>query len=410
MLSVKTVAIKTLVVSKYDIIKKMNLSTKNINLGIKDIDPVFGSVVPPIFPTSTYIFKNAKQGAQRFSGKEKGMIYSRFTNPTVDILAKRIASLEGAETAIITASGMSAITLVLLHFLNKGDHILAHKVVYGGTYEFISRILPRYGIEIDFIDFKNEKEITSKIKPNTKILYFESPTNPLLEIIDIEKIVKIGKNKKILTVFDNTFAPPPIQNPIKLGIDIVIHSLTKYIGGHSDLIGGAIIGRKKLIDDLFNKSFIFFGPTMSPFSAYLALRGLSTLEIRLKQQSKNALTIAQFLEKHPKIEKVFYPGLPSHSDYKIAKKQMTDFGGVLSFIVKGGYKNGEKLVNKVKIIHLAVSLGAVESLIEHPASMTHSELTPEERKKAGIEEGLIRLSVGLEDIDDLISDLKQALS
>ncbi|GAB4218706.1 MAG: methionine gamma-lyase [Candidatus Microgenomates bacterium] len=387
----------------------MKLASKNIHLGIKELDPVFGSVIPPIFPTSTYIFKNAKQGADRFSGKEKGMIYSRFTNPTVDLLAKRLAALEEAEMALITSSGMAAISLTLFHLLKKDDHILAHKVVYGGTFEFISRILPRYGIEVDFVDFKNKKEILSKIKNNTKILYFESPTNPLLEIIDIEKIVKIAKTKKLITIFDNTFAPPPLQYPIKLGIDIVIHSLTKYIGGHSDLIGGAIVGKKTFLEPLFLKSYIFFGPTMSPFSAYLALRGLSTLEVRIKKQSENALKIAKFLQNHPKIEKVFYPGISSHPDYNLAKKQMFDFGGVLSFIVKGGYKKAEKLVNNVKLINLAVSLGAVESLIEHPASMTHSELTPEERKKAGIDEGLIRLSVGLEDVDDLINDLKQSL-
>ncbi len=237
----------------------MKPSSKNIHLGLKEADSVFGSVVPPIYLTSTYIFKNAKQGADRFSGKEKGMIYSRFTNPTVNLLAKRIAALEEAEMGIITASGMAAISLVLLHILKKGDHILSHKVVYGGTFEFISRILPRYGIEVDFADFKNEKEVVSKIKKNTKILYFESPTNPLLEVIDIEKIVKIAKKKSVLTVFDNTFAPPPLQYPIKLGVDIVIHSLTKYIGGHSDLIGGAIVGRKEIVEPLFFKATYFLG-------------------------------------------------------------------------------------------------------------------------------------------------------
>jgi len=387
----------------------MKLSTKNIHLGLEEIDPVFGSVTPPIFTTSNYRFKNAAQGAARFSGKEKGMIYSRFTNPTVDLLAKRLSALEEGEEAIVTASGMAAISLVLLHFLKKGDHILAHKVIYGGTFEFISRILPRFGIEVSFCDFSHEKEIENSIQKNTKILYFESPTNPLLEVLDIKKIASFSKKKGLITVFDNTFAPPPLQYPLKLGVDIVVHSLTKYIGGHSDLIGGAIIGGKKHLEPLFQKSFIFFGPTLSPFSSYLALRGLTTLEVRVKKQSENALKIASFLEKHPKIEKVYYPGLKSHPNYHLAKKQMTAFGGVLSFVVKGGYKKAESLVNRVKIINLAVSLGAVESLIEHPASMTHSELTPNERKKAGIEEGLVRLSVGLEEVEDLIYDLERGL-
>ena len=387
----------------------MRLTTKNIHLGVEEIDPVFDSVTPPIFLTSTYRFKNAAQGANRFLGKEKGMIYSRFTNPTVDLLAKRLAALEEAEMAIVTSSGMAAISLVLLHFLKKGDHILAHKVIYGGTFEFISRILPRFGIEVSFCDFSDEKEFEKSIKKNTKIIYFESPTNPLLEVLDIKKICDFAKKNNILTVFDNTFAPPPLQYPIRLGVDIVIHSLTKYIGGHSDLIGGAIVGSKKYLEPLFQKSFIFFGPTLSPFSAYLALRGLTTLEVRIKKQSENALKIASFLEKHPKIEKIYYPGLKSHKSYQLAKKQMTDFGGVLSFVVKGGYKKAESLVNNVKIINLAVSLGAVESLIEHPASMTHSELTPNERKKAGIEEGLVRLSVGLEAVEDLIDDLERGL-
>jgi len=387
----------------------MKLSTKNIHLGLEEIDPVFGSVTPPIFTTSTYRFKNAAQGAARFLGKEKGMIYSRFTNPTVDLLAKRLAALEEGEEAIVVASGMAAISLVLLNFLKKGDHILAHKVIYGGTFEFISRILPRFGIEVSFCDFSYEKEIENFIQKNTKILYFESPTNPLLEVLDIKKIASFSKKKGLMTVFDNTFAPPPLQYPLKLGVDIIVHSLTKYIGGHSDLIGGAIIGGKKHLEPLFQKSFIFFGPTLSSFSSYLALRGLTTLEVRVKKQSENALKIASFLEKHPKIEKVYYPGLKSHPNYHLAKKQMTAFGGVLSFVVKGGYKKAESLVNRVKIINLAVSLGAVESLIEHPASMTHSELTPNERKKAGIEEGLVRLSVGLEEVEDLIEDLEKAL-
>lgn len=391
----------------------MKISTKNIHIGVKEADPNFGSVVPPIYSTSTYVFPSAEEGALRFLGKSKGMIYSRFTNPTVLSLEKRIASLEEGEMAIAVSSGMAAISLTLLHFLNQGDSLITHKVLYGGTFEFLSKILPRFGIKVYFVDFNNISEIENFIDKTTKILYFESPTNPILEIIDIKAITNLAKKYNLLTVFDNTFAPPPIQFPLKMGVDIVIHSLTKYLSGHSDMIGGVIVGPKKLLRSIYFKSYIFFGPTLSPFSAYLALRGMTTLTVRLKKQSSSALKIARFLEKNLKIKKVYYPGLPSHPQYKLAIKQMNNdigFGGVLSFELKGGYEEGKKLVNSVKLINLAVSLGAVESLIEHPASMTHSELTKKEREKAGINDSLIRISVGLEDVDDLIDDLNQALN
>jgi methionine-gamma-lyase len=387
----------------------MKKSTTNIHLGLHEVDPQFGSVVPPIYSTSTYIFPNAKEGAKRFLGQSKGMIYSRFTNPTVSLLEKRLAKLEDGEIAIAVSSGMAAIFTTLFGLLQPGDEIVAHRVLYGGTMELLSRTLPRYQIKTVFVDFKQPNQIEKAISKKTKILYFETPTNPLLEIIDIVAVSSIAKKHRIISIIDNTFAPPPLQSPIKLGVDLVIHSLTKYLNGHSDVIGGAVIGSKKLLDPIFQKIFIFLGPTMSPFSAYLILRGLTTLEVRLKKQCDNTMAIAQFLEKHPKVKKVYYPGLSSHPQHQTAKKQMTGYGGVLSFEVKGGLKAGEKLVNSVKIIHLAVSLGAVESLIEHPASMTHSEMSQEEKEKGGITDGLIRLSVGLEDKEDLINDIKQAL-
>ena len=388
----------------------MKSSSKNIHIGIHNADPAFGSVVTPIYPSSTYQFPNAHEGALRFAGKKKGMIYSRFTNPTVSALEERLAALEGAELALATSSGMSAITLTLLHFLKTGDSIIAHNVIYGGTYEFLAHILPRYGIKVHLINLSDTARLEEYIDDTTKMIYFETPTNPLLEILDISKIVSVAKKHKILTVIDNTFAPPPMQYPYKMGIDIVIHSLTKYIGGHSDLIGGAIIGSFEKIEPIYLKSYIFFGPTMSPFTAYLVLRGLTTLEVRLNRQAASVQKVAEFLEKHSKVDKVHYPGLSSHPQYELAKKQMNGSGSVLSFEVKGGYEAGEKLVNSVKMITLAVSLGAVECLIEHPASMTHSELTPEERNKSGISESLIRLSIGLEDVDDIIEDLTQAFA
>ncbi len=390
--------------------RRLRFASQNIHIGTHKADPHFGSVVPPIYPSSTYQFPTAKEGALRFSGKKKGLIYSRFTNPTVYALEKKLAALENGERALATASGMSAIVLTLLHFLKAGDSIIAHRVIYGGSYEFIAHILPRYGITVHLIDMKDEKEILSKIDSTTKILYFETPTNPLLEVISIKSIVAIAKKHNLISVIDNTFAPPPFQYPLDLGVDIVIHSLTKYIGGHSDIIGGAIIGKLKHMDPLFGSSYIFFGPTMSPFTAYLVIRGLSTLEIRLRAQEQNAIKVAQFLEKHPMVTRVHYPGLASHPQRDIIESQMHGYGSVLSFEIKGGYTSGETLVNHVELITLAVSLGCVESLIQHPASMTHSELTPAERKDAGIGEGLIRLSVGLEDPEDIIEDLKQAFS
>ncbi|QQS44690.1 aminotransferase class I/II-fold pyridoxal phosphate-dependent enzyme [Candidatus Roizmanbacteria bacterium] len=386
----------------------LKFSSQNIHIGVHKADPHFGSVVPPIYPSSTYQFPTAKEGALRFSGKKKGLIYSRFTNPTVYALEKRLAALEHAERALATSSGMAAISLTLLHFLKAGDSIIAHKVLYGGTYEFIAHILPRYGINVHMVDANNEDEILSKIDKTTKVIYFETPTNPLLEVVDIDKIVRIAKKHNLISIIDNTFAPPPFQYPHDMGVDIVIHSLTKYIGGHSDVIAGAILGKLKHMDPLFASSYIFYGPTMSPFTAYLIMRGISTLEIRLRKQEQNAFKVAEYLESHPLVEKVYYPGLKSHPQYELAKKQMNGFGSVMSFEIKGGYKAGEKLVNSVQMILLAVSLGAVESLIEHPASMTHSELSPEERKASGIGEGLIRISVGIEDPADIIADLDQA--
>ena len=261
---------------------RMKSSTKNIHVGVHNSDPVFGSVVPPIYLTSTYQFPSAKEGALRFAGKSKGMVYSRFTNPTVAALQDRLAALEGGEMALATASGMSAITLTFLHFLKTGDSIVAHPVLYGGTCEFLFHMAKRYGIDVRSVDFQDPKKVEAAIDKTTKLVYFESPTNPLMEVIDIEKITAIARKHKVITVFDNTFAPPPLQFPIKMGVDIVIHSLTKYIGGHSDLIGGAIIGSKKLLEPLFAHSYIFFGPTMSPLTAYLALRGLTPLEVAIK--------------------------------------------------------------------------------------------------------------------------------
>lgn len=387
----------------------MRLPTKMVHTGVQEADPHFGSVVPPIYTSSTFTFTDAAEGARRFAGKEYGMIYSRFTNPTVDALNKRLADLEGADMAISTASGMAAITTVMLHHLKEGDTLLAHNVLYGGAVELIARILPRYGITTKLIDFTKPGEIEKNIDPTVKLLYFETPTNPMLEIVDIKAVTYIAKKNKIVSVMDNTFAPPPLQYPIELGVDIVIHSLTKYLGGHADVIGGAIIGKKDLITDIMMKTFIFLGPALSPFTAYLVLRGMTTLSVRVAAISNSGLQVARYLEQHKAVTHVYYPGLSSHPQYTLAAQQMSGFGGVISFEVEGGYTQAEKIANTIELFSLAVSLGGVESLIEHPASMTHSELTESELKAAGIRPGLLRIAVGLEDTQDLIDALKNAL-
>ncbi len=388
----------------------MNPSTKAIHAGLRAADPSFGSVAPPIYPSSTFVFPNAAEGALRFAGKSRGMVYSRFTNPTVDALQTRLAAIEGAEAAVATGSGMAAISLLFFHMLRQGDTIVAHRVLYGGTVELVSRILPKYGIKTKLVDFTDLKSLERAVDRSVKLIYFETPTNPMLEIIDIAAVARLAKKKNVLTAIDNTFAPPPLQYPLNLGIDLVLHSLTKYLGGHSDVIGGAIMGKEDLIREMSLKSYPFFGPTLSPFSAYLVLRGITTLGVRLSKICDSAMKIAGILAEHEKIEKVYYPGLASHKGYMIAKSQMCGYGGVISFELKGGYKAAAKLVDGIKLFSLAVSLGGVESLIEHPASMTHSELSEEEMRESGIRPGLVRISVGLEDINDLISALKDGLS
>jgi methionine-gamma-lyase len=305
---------------------------------------------------------------------------------------------------------MSAITLTLLHILQKGDHILAHPVLYGGTFDFINRCLPRFGIQVTLTDLTNPDEVKKHIKPNTKLVYFETPTNPTMEVLDVKTIVEIAKKNNSLTMVDATFAPRPMQDNAGMGVDIICHSLTKYMGGHSDLIAGAVLGSKEFIKDVRKNSMTVYGPTLSPFAAYLVMRGITTLDLRIQQINKNAAIIAEYLHNHPKIERVYYPSIPTHPQYELAKIQMPGgYGAVMSFEVKGGYESAKNLADSIKIFSLAVSLGGVESLIQHPASMTHSKLTEEERKKTGIKSALIRISVGIEDVTDLQQALEEAL-
>lgn len=373
----------------------------------------YNSLVPPIYTSASYRFNSAEEGGASFRGETNCFIYTRLGNPTTNLLEKRIASLEEGEAAIAFASGMGAISSVLYTLLSSGDHVIADKTIYGCTFALLNHGLTRLGIEVSFIDFNEKNALKTALKSNTKAIFFETPANPTLKIIDIEKVVTVVKtyNPDIQIICDNTFATPYHQQPLHLGVDIIVHSGTKYLNGHGDAISGFVIGSKAFIDNCRMVGLKdMTGAVLGPMEAYLIIRGLKTLALRMERHSQNAMEIAKFLDAHPKVERVYYPGLPSNEGYEIAKKQMKNgFGGIIAFVLKGGMDQGIKFINSVKLINVAVSLGECESLIEHPASMTHSPYSPEERLASGIEDGLIRMSVGIEDVDDLLADLAQAL-
>jgi methionine-gamma-lyase len=386
---------------------KHGFSTKVVHAG-QEPDPSTGAVAVPIYETSTFAFRDAEQGARRFTGAEEGYIYTRLGNPTTRALERSLAELEEGEDARVFASGMAAINAAVLSLVNKGDHVVTTDSLYGGTAKLFFDVLPKFGVQFAVVDLSEPRNVEGAIRENTKIIYVETPSNPTMKLANIKAISKIAKEHGIITLVDNTFMSPYFQQPLKLGADVSLHSLTKYLSGHSDVIGGAIITSKAiiaLVDSILKNT----GATLGPFEAWLTLRGIKTLVVRLDRHNENALKIANFLETHPKVEKVHYPGLQSHPQHELAKKQMTGFGGVLSFELKGGLEAGRKLMNSVRLCTLAVSLGAVETLIEHPASMTHVVVPKEERLKTGITDSLVRLAVGIEDADDIISDLDQAL-
>lgn len=380
--------------------KNFNFDTKVIHVG-GEPDPVTGSIMPPIHQTSTYV--------QKSPGKHQGYEYTRSHNPTRTRLEECLASLENSKYCLTTSSGMAAITLIL-QAMPQGKRIFCGDDVYGGTNRLLNHVF-KDRFDIDFVDTTNLKELKVSIdKKKPHLLWLETPTNPLLKISDIKKISEICKKNKTLLVVDNTFMSPYFQRPLDLGADIVVHSMTKYLNGHSDVIGGTImLNNKKIYDQIwFLQNSI--GPSMSPFDSWLALRGLKTLALRMRAHEQNAKKVALFLEKHPRIEKVIYPGLKSHPEHKLAKKQMNGFGGMISFYIKGSLKDSNKFLKKLKLFKLAESLGGVESLVNHPAIMTHASVPLEMRKRLGISDTLIRLSVGVEDCNDLVEDLKNSLS
>lgn len=372
----------------------------------------FGALSTPIYQTSTFIFDNVEQGGARFAGKEDGYIYSRLGNPTVSVAEKKMALLEGGEACVATGSGMGAIASTLWTLIKAGDHILADKVLYGCTFALLSHGLTKFNVEVDFIDMSDLDLVKKSIKDNTKVIYLETPANPNLKICDIKAISQIAHNNKdIQVIVDNTFATPYCQRPLELGADIVIHSATKYLNGHGDVIAGFAIGKENVISQvrLFGIKDMT-GSVLSPHDASLIIRGLKTLEIRMQKHCENAQKVAYFLNNHEKVEKVYYPGLSSHQGFDIAKEQMSNFGGIISFELKAGFEGGKKLLNSLELCSLAVSLGDTETLIQHPASMTHSAYTKEELENAGLSVGLVRLSVGLENVDDIILDLENGLN
>jgi methionine-gamma-lyase len=372
-------------------------------------DPAYGAVAAPIYQTTTFAFESAEQGARRFAGEEDGYIYTRYGNPTTKVFEDKIAALEGAEAAQGAASGMAAVTAALLTLLKGGDHLVATDSIYAAVHVLLSETLPPLGIECSFVDGTHAERIAEAVRPNTRVIYFETPGNPALKLVDIAAVVAIARDAGVTTVADNTFATPINQRPMELGVDIVIHSATKYLGGHGDLIGGAILGSQDFINALWHKH-IQLGGALSPFNSFLIARGMQTLPLRMAAHNANALRVAEFLEQHPAVERVIYPGLPSHPQHELARMQMSGYGGMVCFELKGGVAAGRQLMNSVKLCTLTVSLGDVKTLICHPASMTHAAVPPAEREKAGITDGLVRLSVGIEDAEDLIADLGQALS
>ncbi len=387
--------------------KNKGFNTKLIHAG--DYEDALGSVVTPIYQTSTFKFRDAKHGADCFAGDDPGYIYTRIGNPTINSLEEKIAALENGYRGIAFSSGMAAVSTVYMALLSKDSHVICTDAVYGPSRAILERDFARFGVKYDFINTSEHSLVEQYIKPETKLIYLETPTNPTIMLTDLEKVCAIAKKHNIPVCVDNTFCTPYLQKPLDLGADIVLHSITKFINGHADVVGGVIVTKDKDLYYNLRKTMVFLGGNMDPHQAYLVSRGVKTLALRMEKSQQSAQIIAEYLENHPKVAWVKYPGLKSHPHYELAKKQMSGPGAMISFELKGGYPAGEQLMNKVKLASLAVSLGGVETLIQHPASMTHAGVPEADRLNAGITNGLVRYSVGIEEVEDLIEDLEQAL-
>ena len=364
----------------------------------------FGENSEAIFLTSSYVFDSSAQAAARFAGTEPGNIYSRFTNPTVTMFQDRLAAMEGSEACVATSSGMSAILAIIMGLCSTGEHIVASRSIFGTTVQLFSNILKRWGLEITFVSLTNLNEWEDAIQKNTKLFFVETPSNPLTEVTDIKALSKIAHQKDIKLIVDNCFCSPALQRPLLLGADIIIHSATKYLDGQGRCLGGAVLADKKTIEPIY-QFLRSAGPTMSAFNAWIFLKGLETLSVRMDAHSKNALHLASWLESQPQIDRVYYPGLASHPQHKLALTQQKTGGAIVSFEVKGGQKEAWSLIDSTRLISITANLGDVKSTITHPTTTTHSRVSPEERQKAGIKDNLVRIAVGLEDIEDLKADL-----
>lgn len=388
--------------------EKLGINSKLIHGGgFKD---AMGSATVPIYQTSTFIFNDADHGAQCFSGESDGYIYTRIGNPTINALERLIAELENGYGGIATSSGMGAVNTVYLTLLNQGDHIISSAAVYGPSRVVLEQKYSKLGIEASFVDTSDIEAVRKEIRPNTRLLYIETPSNPTMFVTDLEACALLAHEHGIPVVVDNTFSSPYLQQPLNFGVDAVLHSMTKFINGHADVVAGMIVAKDQDMYTRLRSTMVNMGFNMDPHQAYLVIRGAKTLGIRIDRAQQNAMKIASYLEQHPKIEWVRYPGLKSHPQYELAEKQMKGPGTMLSFELKGGLEAGKILMNSVKLAILAVSLGGVETLIQHPASMTHSKVSAEAKAKADITDGLVRYSVGIEDVEDLINDLEQALA
>ncbi|WP_248928350.1 trans-sulfuration enzyme family protein [Paenibacillus hamazuiensis] len=369
-----------------------------------------GAISQPVIPAVAYAFPDVETAADVVSGDKEGTYYGRYGNPTTRTLEQKVAELEGGEDSIGLSSGMAAISSALLAFLQHGDHVIVTKDVYGGTYNFITQLAPRFGIEAHFVDCTDPVKIRAAIKPNTKALYVETPSNPKLTVLDLRMIAAVAKEHRIPLIVDNTFMTPYLQRPLELGADVVVHSATKYMNGHGDVLAGFVVGSKDVVSFIRKRIAGDLGQNLNAWESFLILRGLKTMGLRVRAHCENAMKVAAFLQGHPLVKCVYYPGLPTHPQHELAKRQMRGMGGIVSFEIIGGLEAGRRFINGLRLAMISFSLGDPETLVQHPATMTHFSIPCEERQQFGISDGLIRLSVGLEDVSDIIADLDQALS
>jgi len=388
--------------------RNKGFNTKLVHAGIEE--DAYGSVVTPIYQASTFAFRDAQQGADRFAGKAEGYIYTRIGNPTTAALEANVAQLENGFGATAMSSGMGAVSTVYMALLNAGDHMVSTDSVYGPSRVIMEKHFSRFGVQSTYVDTTDLDNLRAAIKPNTRLVYVESPSNPAMQVTDIAAAARIAHEAGAVLVVDNTFASPCLQKPLDLGADVVLHSVTKFINGHADVVGGIVVGRTEELHKKIRGMMIMMGCNMDPHQAYLVSRGLKTLALRVERAQENAQKVAEWLEGHPKIEWVRYIGLPSHPQHELSRRQMSGFGAMIAFELRGGVAAGRTVMDNVRLAGLAVSLGGVETLISHPASMTHAGMARPDRVAAGITDGLVRLSVGIEDVEDIIADLDQALA